>query len=115
MRFFYVIALLLLSSSVEAQEMRIEMSETNKSFVDKYNAKAEAQTNTDSVYFYYNRAILIAQKINYFEGEERSYLGLVDLYKNDEKIYEKLRYSLLLVRLYEKKVLMLKKLMVMNH
>jgi len=103
LRSLLVIALFFVSGSSIAQEMRINMSEANLEFVDKYNDKAEAHSNPDSIYFYFNRAILIAQKIDYFEGQERAFIGLADLYKDDEKIYEKLRYTLLLVRLYEKK------------
>lgn len=82
--------------------MRIPSSEVNIKFVNKYNEKAEAHSNEDSIYFYFNRAILIAQKIDYYEGEIRGYKGLAEFYEKDDKIYEKLRYALLLVRLYEK-------------
>ena len=82
--------------------MRIDISETTKEFVDKFNTEAERHTDKDSIYFYFNRAVVIAQEIDYIEGEERAYKGLIELYKDDEKIYEKLRYNLLLSRLYEK-------------
>ncbi len=82
--------------------MRIDISETTKEFVDKFNTEAENHTVKDSIYFYFNRAIVIAQEIDYIEGEERGYKGLIELYKDDEKIYDRLRYNLLLSRLYEK-------------
>ena len=82
--------------------MRIPASEVNIKYVNKYNEVAESHANEDSSYFYFNRAILIAQKIEYYEGEVRAYQGLYKLYENSDEIYEKLRYALLLVRSYEK-------------
>ncbi|MFT6503728.1 MAG: class 3 adenylate cyclase/tetratricopeptide (TPR) repeat protein [Crocinitomicaceae bacterium] len=101
MRILLFITVLFISGAGFAQEMRIDISETTKEFVDKFNTEAERHTDKDSIYFYFNRAVVIAQEIDYIEGEERAYKGLIELYKNDEKIYEKLRYNLLLSRLYE--------------
>ena len=80
--------------------MKIHKHEIKKPFVEKYLSKGANSTNEDSIYFYYNRAMLIAQEMNYPQGEIKACKGLVKLYENDEEIYEKLRYSLLLVGLY---------------
>ncbi len=82
--------------------MKIHKHEIKKPFVEKYLSKGANSTNEDSIYFYYNRAMLIAQEMNYPQGEIKACKGLVKLYENDEEIYEKLRYSLLLVGLYTK-------------
>lgn len=103
MRRILFISILFLVHSVNAQEIKIGTSELKKSFVTRYNKQAASSTNKDSIYFYYNRALLIAQEIQFQEGAVTACKGLVKLYQNDDEIYDKLRYSLLLVGLYEKK------------
>lgn len=102
MRIGIIILLFLLSFGSWSQEIRIDESEKTRSHVDNYNEKASFHQNEDSVYFYYNRAILIARSIEYYDGELAACKGLINLYKNDTEVYERLRYTLLLVRLYEK-------------
>lgn len=92
----------LLGFHVWGQDIVIKESEKDKKHVDTYNSKAEKLTNPDSVYVYFNRAILIARSIEYYEGELRACKGLIHLYEKDAEIYDRLRYTLLMVRLYEK-------------
>lgn len=84
------------------QDVVIQESEVNKDFVDLYNASAKRHTNKDSIYFYYNKSLLIAQKINYGDGQIVACKGLIELNKDESSVYEKLRYSLMLVSLEEK-------------
>lgn len=83
--------------------MVIDEREKTKKHVDEYNQIAGKHQNPDSTYFYYNRAIIIARNINYFEGELAACKGLLNSVQDDSEVYERLRYTLLLVRLYEKK------------
>ncbi|MDX2360238.1 MAG: adenylate/guanylate cyclase domain-containing protein [Crocinitomicaceae bacterium] len=102
MRSFLLIALVTFSLPLWSQDVKIYNGEVYEEFVHKYILKAELSNNPDSAYFYYNRALLIANKLEYHKGEIRACSGLVKLYENDETIYERLRYSLMLVSLYEK-------------
>ncbi len=70
--------------------------------VHQYLHKGKMNSNEDSIYFFLNRAMLISQELEYHEGEIEACKGLIELYKNDEEIYEKLRYSLLLVSLQDR-------------
>lgn len=88
--------------SLRAQVIKIEKHEIRQSFVDKYIAKGSQRSDRDSVYYFLNRAMLIAQELNYEKGEIAACKGLIKLYANDKEIYEKLRYSLMLVALYNK-------------
>lgn len=97
-----ILFFLFVSTVAWNQEFRIEQDEVKRSVVNSYIEKAEKSTNADSVYYYFNKAILIAKEVNYSRGEIRAVKGLVSFYENDEEIYEKLRYSLMLVGLYKK-------------
>ena len=103
MKWLLVIVLTFLGTSLWCQDMVIDEREKTKKHVDQYNQIAGKHQNSDSSYFYYNRAIIIARNINYFEGELTSCKGLLKLVQNEKEVYERLRYTLLLVRLYEKK------------
>ena len=85
-----------------AQDMVIYDSEADIEHVDLYNKKGHKQTNRDSIYFYHYRAILIAEKIQYHQGHIDACEALIEFYKNDEEIYKRLEYDLLLVQLYNK-------------
>lgn len=102
MRIVVAILFLFLGITAWSQDIVIDESEKSRANVDAYNRKAKNHQNADSIYFYYNRAIFIARNIEYYEGELTACKGLIQLYENDEEVYERLRYTLLLVRLYEK-------------
>jgi len=85
------------------QDVAVYEEEQNRHQVDIWNARAAQVKVKDSIYFYYNKAIIVARSIDYFNGELTACKGLIELYKNDKEVYERLRYTLLLVRLYEKK------------
>ena len=102
MKYILVILLLCLSTSAWNQDIKIHKREIKESFVGDYIKKAERSSNADSIYFFYNRAMLISQELEYHKGEIEACKGLLKLYKKDDDIYEKLRYSLLLVGLYNR-------------
>lgn len=82
--------------------MTIYDDELDRNHVELYLKKARNQTSRDSIYFYFSRANLIAEKIQYNEGQIGACQGLIDFYKNDKEMYNRLEYALLLVRLREK-------------
>jgi adenylate cyclase len=84
------------------QEMRIEEREKNTHTVDAYLLKAEKHKKSDSVYYYYNRAQVIAGKIGYEEGNRKALLRLVDHRKNHEVVFERLRHPLMLIEFLDK-------------
>lgn len=102
MRYGLMIVFLLTGLSGFSQEIRISRGEIRQSSVDEYLRRAEGSTDRDSIYYYFNRALLIAQEMDYAQGQIQACRGLYTLYEKDEEIYEKLRYSLLLVSLYSK-------------
>lgn len=103
MRGLLIIFCVCFCSIVLGQDLTVREEEQSRHHVDHWNARAAQVKAADSIYFYYNKAILVARKIDYFKGELTACNGLIDLYKNDTEVYERLRYTLLLVRLYEKK------------
>lgn len=79
-----------------AQDVRIHKNDVNREQVDSYISNAQNHSNPDSIYYYYNRALLISEEINYKEGQVQSYEGLIKLHEGDDEMFERLRYSLLL-------------------
>jgi len=102
LRNILIIFILLSAPIAWSQDLVIDQNEKSEKNVDFYNSKASKQSDPDSIYFYYNRAIIIAQNISYYKGELKACKGLIKLFQDDEEIYERLRYTLLLVRLYER-------------
>lgn len=84
------------------QNLVIKEHEVERRFADEYNERGLRSENKDSAYLYFNRAMLISQELNYPEGQIDACKGLLKLYERDPEIYEKLRYSLMLVNLYNK-------------
>lgn len=71
--------------------------------VDSYNRKAAALQNSDSVFFYYYRAVEIARSILYYEGELKACRGLANYYKDDKIIDNRLEYTYRIVQIQEKR------------
>ncbi len=103
MRFCLIyISIVLVHTMCVGQDVVIQESEVNKEVVDLYNGIASNHSIEDSIYFYYNKSLLIAQRINYSLGQIEACKGLIELNKGEGSVYEKLRYSLMLVSLEEK-------------
>lgn len=102
MKFLVFLFTLLLSTPLFSQEIRIAENEVNKEYVLLCNERASTYKNKDSVSYYYNKALLIAEEIKYWEGQVVACKGLIALHKNDKEIYDKLRYAILLTNIYEK-------------
>ncbi len=102
MKWYLAFILLLLSGVFYAQEVRIQQWELDRAHVDRYNSVAANHAKRDSVEFYYTKSQLIAEEIGYWEGEVTACKGLIAFHQADKEIYDKLRYSLLLVNIYEK-------------
>jgi len=91
----------LIAGFATSQEMRILESEVDRQHVDRYNERAAKINHKDSAVYYFTKSQLIADKISYWQGEIVACKGLINCYKNDRAIYDKLRYSLMLVNLYD--------------
>lgn len=102
MKWYLAFILLLFSGIFYAQEVRIQQWELDRAHVDRYNSVAANHAKRDSVEFYYTKSQLIAEEIGYWEGEVTACKGLIAFHQADKEIYDKLRYSLLLVNIYEK-------------
>lgn len=102
MKFHLLLFIVLLSGQLFSQEIRIDENEVNKEHVLLFNERAAKQKNKDSIYYYYNKALLIAEEIHFWEGQAVACKGLFNYHKNDKDIYDKLRYALLLSNVYEK-------------
>lgn len=102
MKFHLLLFTLLLSTHLFSQEIRIGENEVNKESVLMCNERASNHKNKDSISYYYNKALLIAEEINYVGGQIIACNGLFSLHKNDKEIYDKLRYAILLTNIYEK-------------
>jgi len=102
MKAYLVLISLVLSGVFYAQEMRIQQGELDRAHVDRYNAVADGHKKRDSIAYYYTKSQLIAEEIGYWEGEVTACKGLIAFHQADKEIYDKLRYSLLLVNIYEK-------------
>lgn len=102
MKWYLTLISFMVSGVYYAQEMRIEQWELDRTHVDRYNAKADNHPKRDTVEYYFTKSQLIAEEIGYWEGEVTACKGLIAFHQSDKEIYDKLRYSLLLVNLYEK-------------
>ena len=103
MKFLFILFIILISGNIFSQEIRISQNELNRISVDKFIVKASQEKNVDSINFFYNKALLISEEIDYWDGEVKACKGLFKIHEKDVDIYEKLRYALLLSNLYDKK------------
>lgn len=101
-RIFIACCLLLVSSFVKGQEMRIQQYELTRDYANRYIETAARHKQSDSIEFYYSRAQLIASEIGYPEAEMKACKGLIQLHKQDKDPYDRLRYALLLATICEK-------------
>ncbi|MFT5858011.1 MAG: class 3 adenylate cyclase [Flavobacteriaceae bacterium] len=94
--------ILLCSTFSFGQDMIIEKQERNIEHVDRYIKFAESHTNKDSVFYYYERAQIIAQKIKYKEGNVIALNKLAAISEGHNLVFERLRYPLMLVEVLDR-------------
>lgn len=96
------LCILLSSSCVWSQEMRIQQYELTRDYANRYNEAAARHSNGDSIEYYYTKAQLISSEIGYPDAEMKACKGLIQFHKQDKDPYERLRYALLLATICEK-------------
>ena len=81
MKFLFILFIILISGNIFSQEIRISQNELNRISVDKFIVKASQEKNVDSINFFYNKALLISEEIDYWDGEVKACKGLFKIHE----------------------------------